>query len=172
MTLNLLIPSSKDSFNNKELYMKLLGKCVLVATYIINRTPTVANKGTTPYEMMFGKAPLYGHIKGWKVYNLKTREFLVSRDVVFYEDVFPYGTMEKSEGKNCSSPHEALKVGPRTNKPPSYLKDYYCNSTTKTPTCKSLDSLAYLGMKHQAYLVAIAHYEEPKSYIQAVERKE
>ncbi|XP_010485132.1 PREDICTED: uncharacterized protein LOC104763464 [Camelina sativa] len=30
--------------------------------------------------------------KGWKVYDLEDNEFLVSRDVVFHEDVFPYAT--------------------------------------------------------------------------------
>lgn len=27
--------------------------------------------------------------KGWRVYNLRTNEFSVSRDVIFYENVFP-----------------------------------------------------------------------------------
>lgn len=28
--------------------------------------------------------------KGWKVYDMETNEFLVSRDVVFQENIFPY----------------------------------------------------------------------------------
>ena len=28
--------------------------------------------------------------RGWKLYDLETQEFFVSRDVVFQEDVFPY----------------------------------------------------------------------------------
>nr|AAC67205.1 putative retroelement pol polyprotein [Arabidopsis thaliana] len=32
--------------------------------------------------------------KGWKVYDLSTNEFIVSRDVVFRENVFPYATNE------------------------------------------------------------------------------
>ncbi|CAJ2650467.1 unnamed protein product [Trifolium pratense] len=113
-----------------NLPIRFWGECVLAATHIINRTPTMANKGITPYEMLFGKSPNYDHIKvfgclcyvattskqrdkfgpradrcvflgypqgqkGWKVYNLKTREFIVSRDVVFYENVFPFKIDER-----------------------------------------------------------------------------
>lgn len=101
------------------------GECVLTAVHLINRTPTVANKGVTPYEMLYGKSPSYEHLrvfgclyymktatkpndkfaaratrcifvgypwgqKGWRVYNPSTREFSVSRDVKFYEHIFPY----------------------------------------------------------------------------------
>nr|KYP36220.1 Copia protein [Cajanus cajan]KYP68721.1 Copia protein [Cajanus cajan] len=96
------------------------GECVLTATHLINRTPTIANSGITPYEMLYGKPPSYDHLrifgclcyvknsskqqdkftprskkymfigypqnqKGWKVYNLETHEFFISRDVIFYE---------------------------------------------------------------------------------------
>jgi hypothetical protein len=38
------------------------GECILAATHIINKTPTVANKGLTPFEM-FGKPPTYDYFK-------------------------------------------------------------------------------------------------------------
>src|SRR4051812_26047475 len=38
------------------------GECILAATHIVNRTPTVANQGITPYDMLFGKSPSYGHL--------------------------------------------------------------------------------------------------------------
>ena len=34
--------------------------------------------------------------KEWKVYDLETGDLFVSRDVVFYEDKFPYESMHKS----------------------------------------------------------------------------
>jgi len=34
--------------------------------------------------------------KGWKLYDLKTREIFVSRDVIFYENIFPFSN-EKDE---------------------------------------------------------------------------
>ncbi|KAK2448739.1 putative mitochondrial protein [Trifolium repens] len=115
------------------------GECVLTATYLINRTPTMVNDGVTPYEKLFGKPPSYEHIKifgclcyvknlskqrdkfdsraercvfvgypkgqkGWTVYNLRTREIYVSRDVVFYENVFPYASQEKGSNKDDPPP--------------------------------------------------------------------
>jgi len=108
-----------------NLLIRFWGECVLAATHIINRTPTVENQGITPYEVLFGKSPTYDHLKvfgclcyvstvsklrdkfdpraerciflgypqgpkGWKVNNPKTREFSISRDVVFYEHILPY----------------------------------------------------------------------------------
>lgn len=43
--------------------LKFWGECVLTATHLINRTPTMANKGLTPYVMLHGKAPSYEHLK-------------------------------------------------------------------------------------------------------------
>lgn len=40
--------------------------------------------------------------KGWKVYNLRTKDFQVSRDIVFYEDVFPFGTNLENQTKEIN----------------------------------------------------------------------
>lgn len=109
----------------ENLPISFWGECILATTHIINRTPTLANKGSTPYEMLFNKTPSYDHLrcfgclcyvrnvskdkdkfdpraeqcvfmgyplgqKGWKVYNLRIKSFHTSRDVIFYEDVFPF----------------------------------------------------------------------------------
>lgn len=37
--------------------------------------------------------------KGYKLYDISNKEFLVSRDVVFYENVFPFKNMHKSHNK-------------------------------------------------------------------------
>jgi hypothetical protein len=114
-----------------NLPIRFWGECILAATYIINRTPTVANQGVTPYEMLFEKPPTYNHLRvfgclcyvgtnskqrdkfdsradkcifvgypqgqnGWRVYNPKTHEFYVSRDVIFYEHDLPYMKQEKN----------------------------------------------------------------------------
>lgn len=41
------------------------GDCILTAAYLINRTPTVANKGLTSYELLFEKAPQYDHLRNF-----------------------------------------------------------------------------------------------------------
>lgn len=33
--------------------------------------------------------------KGWKLFDLETKEFFVSRDVKFFEYVFPYGSPDE-----------------------------------------------------------------------------
>ena len=33
--------------------------------------------------------------KGWKVYDLDTGDLFISKDVVFFEDIFPYANQNK-----------------------------------------------------------------------------
>ena len=37
--------------------------CVLIVAYLINRTLIVENKGITPYELLFKRAPNYEHLR-------------------------------------------------------------------------------------------------------------
>ncbi|PNY16822.1 retrovirus-related Pol polyprotein from transposon TNT 1-94 [Trifolium pratense] len=46
-----------------NLPIRFWGECILAATHIINRTPTVANQGITPYEVLFRNSPTYDHLK-------------------------------------------------------------------------------------------------------------
>ncbi|GAA0186208.1 hypothetical protein LIER_33496 [Lithospermum erythrorhizon] len=64
------------------------GECVLVAVYLINHTLSSVFGGKSPYEMLFNIAPYLGHLRGWKVYDLASRDFFVSRDVTFHEANF------------------------------------------------------------------------------------
>ena len=39
------------------------GDCVMAATHITNRLPSVVLEGKNPYEVLYGKAPVYSHLK-------------------------------------------------------------------------------------------------------------
>jgi hypothetical protein len=108
-----------------DLPISFWGECVLTAGYLINRTPTPVLRGKTPYEMLYGQAPSYDHLKvfgclcyahnlgktsdkfasrsrkcvfvgypsgkkGWKLFDLDSQRYFVSRDVKFFETEFPY----------------------------------------------------------------------------------
>ncbi|KAK3017685.1 hypothetical protein RJ639_004052 [Escallonia herrerae] len=97
--------------------------------YLINRTPSSILNGKTPFEIIYGQAPEYEHLrvlgslcfahiqgktrdkfssrshrcifvgypygkKGWRLYDLETKEFFVSRDLDFYETEFPCAILE------------------------------------------------------------------------------
>ena len=46
-----------------HLPIEFWGECVLTAGYLINRTPSVLLDGKTPYEILYGQAPSYKHIR-------------------------------------------------------------------------------------------------------------
>ncbi|XP_074314693.1 uncharacterized protein LOC141649926 [Silene latifolia] len=51
------------------------------------------------------------HKKGWRLYNLKTRKFFESRDVIFYEHVFPYNELgNPSDMKHDNQPNAEENV--------------------------------------------------------------
>lgn len=117
--------------------LRFWGECVLTACHLINRTPTPLLQGKTPYELLFGKAPImddlrvfgclcYAHKqlrdkdkfaersrrcvfmgypygkKGWKLYDMDTGDFFVSRDVVFKESEFPFLLEVSKEDEDLS----------------------------------------------------------------------
>ena len=42
-----------------------LGECLLAATYLINRIPTKILSNTIPFELLFGKIPIYHYLKSF-----------------------------------------------------------------------------------------------------------
>lgn len=86
--------------------LRFWGECVTTVAYLISRLPTSTLKGRTPYEILHSVPASLTHKfapravpavfleysmvqKGYKMYTLVSRKFIVSRDVVFKEDVYP-----------------------------------------------------------------------------------
>ncbi|KAL2897007.1 Retrovirus-related Pol polyprotein from transposon RE1 [Bienertia sinuspersici] len=105
-------------------------ECVMTATYITNRIPTLVLKGKSPYEALYGKKSMYDSMrnfgcltfsynpdrrrdkfqargvpgiflgypanqKGYNILNLFTNQIFATRDVKFYEGIFPYKMSEE-----------------------------------------------------------------------------
>nr|GEX86199.1 ribonuclease H-like domain-containing protein [Tanacetum cinerariifolium] len=99
-------------------------KCVLTATYLINKLPTFVLNGKSYYDLVYNKPPSLKHLrsfgclayasilnshdkfrsrsekcvhvgylnfkKGYKLWSLDNKQIVYSRDVKFFEDIFPF----------------------------------------------------------------------------------
>ncbi|KAL0406186.1 UNVERIFIED_CONTAM: Retrovirus-related Pol polyprotein from transposon RE2 [Sesamum latifolium] len=80
---------------------------VLTATYIVNILPTSVLHWKSPYEVLFQKPVDYTLLKGYKVHDMDDRVMLMSRDVVFHEEIFPYKNVPATEPE-CPLPVPVL----------------------------------------------------------------
>lgn len=114
-------------------------EAVATANYVINRTATRANHGTTPYEKFTGHTPSISHLRtfgcrsyvlntspsrkkwaprsyecvflgydetsrGFRSYNQSTQKILVSKDVQFDENHFPFSSLVSKANNLTVSP--------------------------------------------------------------------
>nr|KAJ0198242.1 hypothetical protein LSAT_V11C700347490 [Lactuca sativa] len=122
-----LLETARALMFQGSLPKNLWGECIEAATYIINRLPSKVIHHKSPYEIIFGNEnhgmscllPQYGDrgdkfepkgrpgvfigypvgTKGYKVYDVEHGKIVVSRDIQFFEKVFPYMKLKK-EGHN------------------------------------------------------------------------
>ncbi|GKA10032.1 ribonuclease H-like domain-containing protein [Tanacetum coccineum] len=73
--------------------LNMWSECVLTATYLINRLPTFILNEKSPYDLWSRKCVLVGYSnskKGYKLWSLNNKQIIYSRDVKFFEDIFPF----------------------------------------------------------------------------------
>lgn len=127
---------------SSKLPIHFWGHAILMATYIINITPTQVLNWSTPYKKLYNKDPTYDNLKvfgclcfatntiphktkfekratmccfigynhgqkAYKLYDLQDKKIIMSRDVIFYESLFPYKSIkENSSGEKLVIPNE------------------------------------------------------------------
>lgn len=85
-----------------SLPIEFWGHCVLGASHLINRTLCEIHKGRSPYEILFGKAPIYSDNGFLDVSHMLTiRSVMTTCLLVVAESVFLSVTLMRRKGGLC-----------------------------------------------------------------------
>ncbi len=106
---------ARSLYFQSHILVKYWGNATQTAIYLINRLPCPLLSNKSPYEVLLHKPPLYSHrtkfdpraracvflgyppgVKGYKLLDLTTHQYLISRDVIFHEQVFPFHSLNPS----------------------------------------------------------------------------
>ena len=132
--------------------------------------------------------------KGYKLLDIQSHSIFVSRNVIFYEDMFPFSSKpdiskdtetlfphighSSHDSEATVSDHAPPSVvadsARRISKPPSHLQDYHyyaTNSSTEHPISNVL-SYAALSDPYMIFINAVNSIVEPSTYAQARKFKE
>ena len=129
--------------------------------------------------------------------DIATREVLLSRNVVFYEKVLPYNSLDNSipglhfpgnaHGTPDHTPHlddmdqlsstptpettdppqDTIRSSQRTKKPPAYLVDYHCNQATTSITHSHHSQVVHPISKSLSYVALSPSHRSYSSAISA-----
>ena len=110
-------------------------------------------------------------IKGYKVYDIVSKHFFFSRDLICHETIFPFHNVSISSDTTSDSFSDLVLP-----KPPSYLQDFHYNLLTNSlvpPTnsiypITSFLSYSSFSPSRASFLCNISSTFEPQFYHQAV----
>ncbi|KAK4404113.1 hypothetical protein Sango_0779900 [Sesamum angolense] len=110
---------ARSMLQEKHLPKAFWAEAVYTAVYLLNRCPTKADQNMTPIEAWSEKRHkleektekgiFLGYStqsKGYRIYNLKTKKLIISRDVEFDEDAVWNWDEEKVERQSVMIPKE------------------------------------------------------------------
>nr|KYP76196.1 Retrovirus-related Pol polyprotein from transposon TNT 1-94 [Cajanus cajan] len=106
--------------------------------------------------------------KGFILFDLKTREVFISRNVSFYENIFPYHSEQQSTPYNTTTP---LPTYYHCSLASCSDKSFSRHQQKKSPILYPLSSVVSydkLSSKYQNFIANLSVTTEPKSYSQAV----
>lgn len=95
-----LLNVARALFFQSKLSIQFWGECISTAAFLVNRVPSPVLQQQSPYHVLFASKPDYHSLrafgclayaagyKDYKLYNLETKQFFVSRDVVFMKRFF------------------------------------------------------------------------------------
>lgn len=131
-------------------------------------------------------------MKGYKIFCINTGDIVVSRNVHFYENIFP-STNNDSCNRDDHEPENLVRENEgvadndnasskRKHMQPTYLKDYHCNIAEKG-NIQEIDkgkkyplsiviNYSNLSNAHKSYSLAISMDTEPKTYSSASKNKQ
>ncbi|KAL2241352.1 UNVERIFIED_CONTAM: Retrovirus-related Pol polyprotein from transposon RE1 [Sesamum indicum] len=143
-----------------SLPLKFWGDSILTATYLINRTPSKILQWKTPFEnanclcyttniephrtkfdSRSFKCILLGYPmtqKGYKLFDMDNNRVIVSRDVRFYEQVFPYSVPVSHSPQSCPLPIVSSSADDSVSYPETVSASCPASTPTSVPPSETI----------------------------------
>nr|GEW19637.1 reverse transcriptase domain-containing protein [Tanacetum cinerariifolium] len=170
----------ESTFLDDAIYAGHMGETILMATYLLNKTPH-KKKEETPYELWMGKEPSYPYLRVWgcQAKNSNAYRFIVhdsknpdiqknavmeSKNASFFENIFPCLTKETRSSSRLDKEVIQDKIQRDDNDLHDERKDQLGEEEVKPRRRKRARTEKSFGPDFVSFMVE----NEPMSYREAV----